>query len=327
MSHTSVVRRHRRGSAGARTSVLLTAALTLTGLLTAPLAAATQAPVPVSTCDARITGAAVLTQDLQCPQTAAPWLEPGASLDLAGHTVHGTQGGLGIRVAPTGHATVRNGTVSGFEIGISRDWGESYPPLPHEGTLPVEGVTFRGTMIGVEAHLGHLVVLGSTFRENTAGVWCYTTCEIRRSTFVENSGGVLTAATGVVVTDSTFRGHQGIAYQSYDPDVTRFTDRTPHRLERNTFFDNATALDLGDIGAVVRANVLRRNDVAVHAYDWTPGTPFPRGRLLEHNTFVENDVVVDSSSAHLSARGNLVVGTPGGTLGGARDLGGNVVLP
>lgn len=92
----------------------------------ATVATADPAHAAVPACGSTITVDTVLTADLSCTGDGLIIGGPNVDLDLAGHTVAGTGSafgaggsGTGVRLVPVASgATVRNGRVRGFQVGV-----------------------------------------------------------------------------------------------------------------------------------------------------------------------------------------------------------------
>jgi Periplasmic copper-binding protein (NosD) len=87
-------------------------------LAAAPTAGAQTASV---SCGEPVLADAVLDEDLDCSGDGPQLTTADVTLDLNGHAIRGSGGGIGLRIAPcdqTGEIVVENGSVSGFDTGI-----------------------------------------------------------------------------------------------------------------------------------------------------------------------------------------------------------------
>ena len=109
-------------------------------LALAPASSATGSP----NCGDVLTTSAVLTADLVCSGnglTIAPTAGV-VTVDLSGHSILGSGGGVGIAVNPSGTARVivKSGSVKGFQIGVQLDG---------VGSARIDGLTIRDNDTGV----------------------------------------------------------------------------------------------------------------------------------------------------------------------------------
>jgi hypothetical protein len=107
-------------------------------------------------CGATITTDTTLTADLLgCADGLT--VEGPVTLDLGGHTIGGVGGGVGVQA--TSGASVRNGLVSGFAIGVSI------------GAATLEGLKITGNQVGVEAaQVGLFSVRDNAITKNGIGM-------------------------------------------------------------------------------------------------------------------------------------------------------------
>lgn len=341
-----------------RTSTLLTALLTAPVLVVAGLAAPAAAAPPLA-CGAVLTADVTLSTDLTCPTGDGLVLTPGVTLDLGGHTLRGAGAGTGILLPPLGDVTVRHGTVAGWGSGIASEvpWDEPMGGVATVTGVTFEGngsgidasgrwggsgkdhvvdrSTFTGNYSGVGGTYGGAEVSRSTFTGNSVALvfttggfvledsvvegnetaaWCDESgCVVRRSRIVGNGTGIKTFSVGADVYDSVLQGN-GVA-------ITSSMAWAGNTIERNTFKDNGTAVDLGGSRGALTGNTFRGNDVAFTTVEgdeqWYPAT-------LTGNRFVRNgDGVI--AAAFTSLRGNVVSDNArwGINAPGATDLGGN----
>ena len=92
-----------------------------------PVVAGTLGPAAaavVTTCGEVVTEDATLAADLHCPSGNGIVVGAnGVVVDLMGHTLSGTPTGNGVSATDRGGVVVRNGTVSGFAVGVELQGG------------------------------------------------------------------------------------------------------------------------------------------------------------------------------------------------------------
>ncbi len=181
------------------------------------LAGAASAQTGDLACGALVTEDTVLTHDLLGCDEGVTIAAPNVLLDLGGHSIagRGTGTGTGVRVDAEG-ATVRNGSVSGFGIGLAGSFGGltlDGSAIHHNGTgLLLQG---RSRLVGntIFGNDGHGILSnradGSLFDDNDVsgnggdGVHLIESVSvITGNTFHKNGG------TGLFVDDLCFDGLQ-----------------------------------------------------------------------------------------------------------------------
>lgn len=317
---------------------------------------------PFVACGATLTSDTTLTRDLVCRDGQGLTLADGVVLDLGGHRLVGPGNRTGTAVTGPYLPTVRNGTITGWGIGVSGS-------EPDSGGSVTE-VTVRHTRLGVGSGLGgHASVTSSTFVDNVTAVGAYLSASatVTDSTFVRNGTGVESGGdfTRVTVDRSAFRdnevavdcpggaitvrgsvlrsGGTALQVEPFDCvavllDSTVAGNETGVRQSGN-WQDNGT-------GIVLRGNVLRDNGVAVVTgasmllerntfrgngtavtSGWTPdemGFENPVLQLLSNDFRANGDAVRSTMPSRVGA--NVAVRNTGVGLHvpGATDLGGNV---
>ncbi|HXW58113.1 MAG TPA: hypothetical protein VEJ23_01415, partial [Solirubrobacteraceae bacterium] len=139
------LKRGRRFARMTGVGVLLTAGI----LTTAGSAAAKPPPPPPQpTCGETVTTNVTLNTNLKCPENGLIVGANGITINLRGHTITGTGPSsgqyTGIDIDKQTGVTIKNGTVTGFYIGIG-DFFEAGPLVASaspatSGTLPAPGV-------------------------------------------------------------------------------------------------------------------------------------------------------------------------------------------
>lgn len=175
-------------SAGLRRAVAATAVPL--ALLAAAAQPAQAKPSSVA-CGATLTTDTKLSKSLTCSGPGLT-LAPGVDLDLGGHTLagNGAQVGAGVLVSPGADATISNGTIRGFQQGISYAGEEDGAPTR---TVTIERVHLRDTKLSLTT--GTFVVTRSTFRDAPLAMWV-ADFRATDSTFTRSSitGEMLTIA-------------------------------------------------------------------------------------------------------------------------------------
>ncbi|MGY4645653.1 right-handed parallel beta-helix repeat-containing protein [Cellulomonas sp. URHB0016] len=254
--------------------VALSAAATLVA------APATAGPPPV--CGSTLTVDTRLTADLWCPADGVR-LAAGVTLDLGGHTLGGSAGGIGVAVSNEGAVAVRDGTLSGWSSAV-HTWAVGGPDATN-GPLTVRGVTFEENGVGLDAsgesstglYVKPTTVKGSTFRRNDLGLstnW-FGRAQVELSTFDGNTIGLFDGG-DVDVRRSKFRDN------TYGVVVTEASGH----IQDSTFTDNRTAVRLNEVGAVtIAGSRFAGSDVAVDGSGWAVD--------VAGSTFVSNTTGVD----------------------------------
>ena len=339
-------------------AILFSLALASAAVLIATPASADPPP----TCGSTLTVDTVLRADLVC---AGPGLRlaPGVDLNLKGHALRGTAGGVGLSVASAGDATVKNGTITGWDTALgvyaATDMGH--------GPLHVEKVTFGDNDIGLNAsdpdngtlHTKDVTITGSTFTGSRvfALVSAFLpTFDVSRTTFMDNrtalAGGnstltdsrfirndvaISVAESRATIVRSTFIDNpaavEAVWFSFGDLTITdsKFTgsdvavrSETVHaHITGSTFVGNTTAMTIGIAGATVVANTFRANGTTLRLVE-AEFSP----TLVQDNTFRLNGDGLDldvTSGSVLSVGGNDARHNTGWGIhvSGVTDLGGN----
>lgn len=151
-------------SSGLRRAV---AATVVPLVLLAAAAQPAQAKPNAVTCGATLTKDTKLSKSLTCSGPGLT-LAPGVDLDLGGHTLAGNAAvaGTGVLVSPGADATISNGTIRGFRLGISYEGAEDGAPTR---TVKLNRVHLRDTTVSLMT--GTFVVTRSTFRDAPVTMW------------------------------------------------------------------------------------------------------------------------------------------------------------
>ena len=340
----------------------LTAAVTAV-LIGAGAATSTAVAPPAVQCGDVIEGDVALTADLVCPDSPVGLvLSVGATLDLGGHSVVGggdtaeSLHGAGIQVPVEGGATVRNGAVEGWAVGVAVE--QTDDAGPPQGPVLLDRLALRANRTGLSSSgfiqpTPEFVITASEFVENEAGIgtWQAQHMFLRSSRIVGNVTGVdqseggsgMTLVDcevadngtglggydgGYSVVDSVLRDN-GTALSSSGSIENSVIERNRVGvrggfdgwvgLYGNVLRDNATAVRLSDTFGAIADNTFIGNDVAFTATgDYGVAT-------LERNEFHANGdailavgvgSILDSNTAVDNARWGIHAP-------GAVDLGGN----
>jgi len=326
--------------------------------------AAVLVPTPASahrppTCGSTLTVDTVLRADLVCDGPGLR-LAPGVSLNLKGHTLRGKGTGVGLSVASAGDATVKNGTLTGWDTAL----GVHAATDQGHGRLRIEKVSFRDNDEGLRGsldwfHSKDVTITKSTFTGNRVFALVSSFSggfDVSRTTFMGNGVGVaggLTALTDshfirndvavsadeshMTILRSTFIDNRvgvrsvWLEYGDLTIKDSKFTgsdvavgSETVHaHIRRSTFVGNTTAVTIGIAGATVVGNTFRANGTTLELVeeDFSP-------TLVQDNTFRLNGdgLVLDvTSDSVLSVGGNDARNNTGWGIhvSGVTDLGGN----
>lgn len=273
------------------------------------------APPPADLCGARLTADVTLTSDLTCPGAGVA-LGPGVTLDLGGHTLRGSgpAGGTAVTGPPEGRATVRDGTVADWSVGVSAVrtgaldavgltvTATLYGAVQTAGPLRLEGATLVDNRVGVRCSGAGRATTGedctlvdTTVRGGPVGVDCYASrCALARVTLASHDTGLTQRGGHTDVVDSVVRG--GRAGQE--------TLEGSTRVLRTTYEDATTGLQLVRSTVELHDSVFRHNGTGVQADEATTDVP----QDAVGNLFVDNRVALDSGSSVLTLRHNVATG-------------------
>jgi hypothetical protein len=320
--------------------VLSCLALASAGVLVAsPASAAPSQP----TCGSTLTADAVLRADLVC---AGPGLilGPGVSLDLRGHTLQGTAGGVGLAVTGTGEATVKNGTITGWDTAVRTlvIWdGPGNGPLhvdrlsiagngtgidgTGEGGIGAKSVTVtRSTfannrVIALSAEFIDVSVDHTLFADNTVGYWGDTGSHaaVTGTRFVRNNRAFILTEASANIDQSTFLDNPGAVLtggviSGLELTNSRITGSdmavsllgAAGQISGSTFVSNATAVQVGQWGATISGNTFRANQTTVSIA--IPPSESESTTVVQGNTFRLNadGLRLENAEAVVSVGGN-----------------------
>ncbi|WP_028046927.1 right-handed parallel beta-helix repeat-containing protein [Cellulomonas sp. URHE0023] len=317
---------------------------------------------PPPACGSTLTVDTVLRADLVC---AGPGLllAPGVDLNLKGHTVKGTAGGVGVSVASAGDATVKNGTLTGWDtaLGVYAATDMGHGPLhvekvsfrdngtglnasdPDNGTLHTKDVTITGsTFTGsrefalVSAFLPEFDISSTTFMDNRTAL-SGGTSTLTNTRFVRNGVAISVAESRATVVRSTFIdnpvavdaswfsfGELAITDSTFTGSDVAVRSETVHAdISGSMFVGNTTAVTIGIAGATVVGNTFRANGTTLRLVE-EEFSP----TLVQDNTFRLNGdglVLAVTSGSVVSVGGNDARRNTGWgiNVSGVSDLGGN----
>ncbi|MFC8193319.1 right-handed parallel beta-helix repeat-containing protein [Cellulomonas sp. NPDC057328] len=338
--------------------VLPVLALAAAVVLVAPPASA--AP-PQPACGDTLTVDTALRADLTCAAGPGLRLAAGVTLDLRGHTLRGPGDGVGVEVASAGAVGVRNGTVTGWGVGL-RTYGVEGTGT---GPLTVDRMRFRDNGDGLDVsatQLGEWAKPTTIMRSTITGssdtaveaAWSVPVT-IDRTTLADNRFGLRADGGDTVVTGSRLLRHEqaisiyegsvNVRDTSFDDNATgitaasvavvtvadsRFTgsgtavDGTWAFLDvaGSRFTANTTAVVIGGYGASVDGSTFRANGTGV-----TLGTPSATGSVTGNVFRLNGDGIrLEPGDAGIEVGGNDVRRSTGWGIyaPGVTDLGGNV---
>lgn len=259
-------------------------------------------------CGDLVTQDVTLRADLSCDKGLE--LAPGVTLDLGGHSLSGpwTHAGVAVLGPLAGHATVRNGVIGNWSLGVAADRG---------GSLHLEDLVIGGVGVAVEQAGGPLTVAGAQVSGTDVAIRCAGACDVERSSFEGSllqpgldcrGGGPCT------VRSSTFRELEGAALNitSITDSVVRdcssgvgLTASGPAHAARNHFELVGGALGVAAPGSTVVDNVFHANEYALTVADATSGPPVE----VVGNVFTQNVVALESTSRFLHLARNVATGS------------------
>ncbi|WP_156043680.1 right-handed parallel beta-helix repeat-containing protein [Cellulomonas sp. URHE0023] len=323
-------------------------------------APATAAPVQ-PTCGSTLTEDTALQADLTC---AGPGLilGIGVDLDLNGHTLRGTAGGVGLAVLGQGTESITNGTVTGWDTAVRTVVVFEGPGV---GPLLVDRVRFRNNGTGIDgtgdggvgakdmtisnstftnhsrvavsAELIRVDVDHTNFSDNTVGYWGDTgsLATVTDSRFVRDARAVIVTEASATIERSSFVDNPkavvggGVVSsivitdsRLVGSDVAVNGTGAVSTITGSTFVSNSTAVQVGQFGGTISSNTFRANQTTV-ALAEELGT----GVAVQDNTFRLNGdgLHLETAGALLSVGGNNARNNTGWGINvpGATDLGGN----
>ncbi|GAA1996579.1 hypothetical protein GCM10009818_03130 [Nakamurella flavida] len=260
------------------------------------------------TCGATLTTNTVLTRNLTCPSGNGLTLGAGVTLDLGGRTLTGPgSSGTGVVFSGAGGSALINGTVRGWQDGVTEDVDSQVVPSSIRGVrFDKARLSFTNsspTLTGVRLtdspviqFQGHLVVQDSTLTRSTVkgyGASVAVSGSTIRGGGVEQSDGWSVSIESSTLDGSGYDGPPTTCWES-DILVRASTVRNYVRpisplgcsvsLQGNTFTDNRNGvmteagMEDGPGNAVVDGNTFRGNGIALHSSSMT----------VTGNTFVAN---------------------------------------
>ncbi|MDM7855314.1 NosD domain-containing protein [Cellulomonas alba] len=336
-------------------------ALSLAGAAALVATPASAAPPGQPTCGSTLTADTVLHSNLVCAGNGLT-LAAGVSLDLGGHTLRSTAGGVGLTIVSTGTATLKHGMITGWDAGVRT---LLIFDGPGNGPLLVDGVTFKRNAVGVDGVSDgfggkNLTVTGSTFADNTfagvtaeftsdtfdrtafvnnnVGYWGDTGSEatLANTRFTGNDTGAIAVEASVTLTHATFKNNRraissdgsvaGIVVQDSritGSDVAIHGQGAEVRVSGTAFAKNTTAVEIGPFGARLTGNTFRKNGTTVTLLPSVSGTII----VISDNTFRRNGdgLRLENADSSISVGGNDARNNTGWGIyaPGVTDLGGN----
>ena len=227
-------------------SALAIAAGTAAALAAAPAPSAepgdgSQARTRTVTCGQTLTESTILENDLtNCPGDGLVAGADGITIDLNGHTVDGQTllTGKGIAISGFDRVTVENGTITGFDVGVSIVFGADRTQVrdlrigdaaigngieAQAQRAALTGNTVFGRAIGIIAGGTETVTVGNTVKDNDTGILVGgSRAAVTRNTVLSNAGiGIQAVAVAAALTGNVAdaNGEDGI-------DVTGATGAT-----------------------------------------------------------------------------------------------------
>ncbi len=227
----------------------------------AVLVATPAAASPPPTCGATLTADTVLHADLVCAGNGLT-LARDVDLDLHGHTLRSTAGGVGLSISDVGSTTVKNGKITGWATGARTlvDWDSD----ESTGPLTVDRVAFQDNGTGIDG-------------TGDSGIRAKSTT-ITRSSFTGNHLAGMTAESITVRVDGSSFADNAVGLWGDTGSATTVTRTLFERndrafietegsadIQRSTFRDNPRAVvSAGSIAAItVSDSRFRGSDVAV----------------------------------------------------------------
>ncbi|GIG22287.1 hypothetical protein Cch01nite_30110 [Cellulomonas chitinilytica] len=280
-------------------AVLSCLALVSAAVLVAAPASATPAR---PACGSTLTVDTVLRSDLVCAGDGLT-LAADVDLDLRGHTLRSTAGGVGLSVTSTGTAKVTNGTLTGWDTAVRTlvDWDG-----PGPGPLTVDRVTFRDNGMGIDgngdggigaksvtvtrsaftdnrtaAMTAQLIVVTidrTTFTGNAVGYWGDTgsSVTVTDTGFVRNDRALIATEAGATISRSAFvENPQAVVSGGVVSGITMTDSRlsgsdvafdgrgASSEISGSTFVGNATAVIVGPFGGTITSSTFRGNQTTV----------------------------------------------------------------
>jgi para-nitrobenzyl esterase len=238
--------------------------------------AASAAAATDDLCGATIVENLKLDHDLVCAGNGLIVGADGIKIDLRGHSITGSGGGVGISVAGRTNVSISGGTVRNFEAGVR---------LAESTDIEIKHVEFAQNVDGVDSQLGSrgITVKENLFQNNRSrGIMIRFAIEnvVEENTFVGNRVGILLfAAVDAKVKENLFStsGLAGIRINVF---------ATGNLIEENTVVSNPAGIEflVTPTGSSI-GNALVENRIAMNACGLKGPTD---GNTLEENSFESN---------------------------------------
>jgi parallel beta-helix repeat protein len=147
-----------------------------------------------------------------CPGDGLVAGADGITFDLNGHTIDGQTlaTGTGVVISGFDRVVVKNGTISGFDVGVSIDFGAD--------RTRVRDLRISGSRLGngIEAGAVRTAVTGNTVFGRAIGILVSgTTTTAAGNTVKDNDSGILVAGSRPVVTRNTALSNAGDGIQAF----------------------------------------------------------------------------------------------------------------
>jgi parallel beta-helix repeat protein len=172
-----------------------------------------QARVGNVSCGQTLTESTIVDNDLDnCPGDGLVAGADGITIDLNGHTIDGQTlpTGTGVVISGFDRVVVKNGTISGFDVGVSIDFGAD--------RTRVRDLRISGSRLGngIEAGAVRTAVTGNTVFGRAIGILVSgTTTTAAGNTVKDNDSGILVAGSRPVVTRNTALSNAGDGIQAF----------------------------------------------------------------------------------------------------------------
>jgi hypothetical protein len=163
-------------------------------------------------CGQTLTESTIVENDLEnCAGDGLVAGADGITIDLNGHTIDGQTipTGNGIAISGVDRVVVKNGTITGFDVGVSIVFGA-------DGTR-VRDLRISGSAIGngIEAQALRAALIGNTVFGRAIGiVVAGTTTTTARNTVKDNDTGILVGGSRPVVSRNTVLSNAGDGIQA-----------------------------------------------------------------------------------------------------------------
>jgi Right handed beta helix region len=282
-------------------------------LIAAPAAVAQAASV---SCGEPVLADAVLDEDLDCAGDGPQMTTANVTLDLNGHAIRGSGGGIGVLIRPcdqAGEIVVKNGSVSGFDTGV---YVAAEAGCAHTVNTTITHMSITGNQTGVLGGIdgeqtGVTLLRANAIRANArSGI---VTAFIRPFHVLNNAIGG-NGENGVSAFEDSIDRFEGNFVAHNGGHGARFEDSVADVLDNRFFHNGGIGLTISERFCPFKSfydisdNTAMHNDgggmIATFDFCEDPTIPPPgSGNVAKHNGVFQCVLITCTSSRGRKARG------------------------